>query len=264
MDQQNLTAQQFGAMAARYLTSTVHASGADLDRIAELASHSRPAVALDLGCGAGHASFALARGGARRIIAYDLSSQMLGVVAAEAALRGYASSGNEQIETLCGPAERLPFADASIDLAVTRFSAHHWLDLSQAVREVARVLRPGGTLAVIDVLSPENALLDTVLQTLEILRDASHVRNYRISEWEAVLDAAGFTPPTITRWKLPLQFDSWVERIATPAPRIEALKTVSRALPEEARQYFAVQGDCSFTLDAGSFEATRGTRNSPL
>ncbi len=68
MEQRDLTAQQFGAMAARYLGSSVHAQGADLDRLAELASLTRPGLALDLGCGAGHASLALARGGARQVI----------------------------------------------------------------------------------------------------------------------------------------------------------------------------------------------------
>jgi ubiquinone/menaquinone biosynthesis C-methylase UbiE len=262
LDQRDLTAQQFGAMAARYLSSSVHAKGADLDRIAELASVQRPDLALDLGCGAGHASFALARGGARRVIAYDLSAQMLGVVAAEAAARGYDATGTAQIETRCGPAELLPFADASVDMVVTRFSAHHWLDVSGAFREVSRVLRPDGLLTVIDVLSPESPLLDTVLQTLEILRDASHVRNYRTSEWTAVLDGTGFTAPKMNRWKLPMQFDSWIARIGTPAPRVEALKTVLQALPEEARGYFALQPDFSFVIDAGSFEATRVDRRS--
>jgi tRNA1(Val) A37 N6-methylase TrmN6 len=64
MDQHALAVQQFGSTAARYLASPVHSSGADLDRLAGLARESRISSALDLGCGAGHASYALARGGA--------------------------------------------------------------------------------------------------------------------------------------------------------------------------------------------------------
>jgi predicted RNA methylase len=106
MDQHDLAARQFGATAASYLTSVVHASGADLERLAAVArSHPR---ALDLGCGAGHASFALARGGARQVIAYDLAAPMLQVVAAEAPARGHA-----QIETMSGSAERLPRHEAA-------------------------------------------------------------------------------------------------------------------------------------------------------
>jgi 2-polyprenyl-3-methyl-5-hydroxy-6-metoxy-1,4-benzoquinol methylase len=99
MDQHDLAAKQFGSTAQHYLTSKVHAVGPDLERLTQLASRSRAVQALDLGCGAGHTSFALARAGAARVIAYDLASEMLDVVAREARSRGYA-----QIETHKGPA----------------------------------------------------------------------------------------------------------------------------------------------------------------
>jgi ubiquinone/menaquinone biosynthesis C-methylase UbiE len=252
MDQHDLAARQFGSTAKQYLTSSVHASGADLDRLANLAKKSLVTRVLDLGCGAGHASFALARGGARQVIAYDLAPQMLEVVAKEATARGHV-----QIETCAGSAERLTFADASLDMVVTRYSAHHWLDVRLAFHEVARILRPGGRFVVIDVLASESPLLDTVLQTLEILRDESHVRDYRESEWRAMFNAAKFPEPEVSRWKLPIEFNSWVARIGTSPPRIEALKVVFDALPSEAREYFAVTQDRSFAIDSGWFEATK-------
>jgi ubiquinone/menaquinone biosynthesis C-methylase UbiE len=252
MEQHDLAVRQFGSTASAYLTSSVHASGADLARLVELARVLRASRALDVGCGAGHASFALARAGVGKIIAYDLSVQMLDVVATEARARSHA-----QIETSAGPAEELPFADASVDLVVTRYSAHHWLDVRRALREVARVLRPGGTLVVIDVLASENPLMDTVLQTVEILRDESHVRDYRESEWRALFKAAHFSEPTANRWKLPMEFNSWVARIGTAPPRIDALKTVMNALPSEAREYFAMTQDFSFSIDAGWFEGVK-------
>jgi ubiquinone/menaquinone biosynthesis C-methylase UbiE len=252
MDQHALTVQQFGSTAARYLASPVHSSGADLDRLALLARESRPSNALDLGCGAGHASYALARGGASRVVAYDLSPQMLEVAAAEARARGH-----RQIEICAGPAERLPFPDTSFDLVVTRYSAHHWSDALAAVHEAARVLQPGGTLIVIDVLAPENALMDTVLQTVEILRDLSHVRDYRESEWRAMFEAANFASPCAHRWRLQMEFDSWVARIGTTPARVDALKVVLDELPSEARDYFAVRGDRSFAVDSGWLKAKK-------
>lgn len=252
MDQHDLAVRQFGSTAARYLTSSVHATGGDLDRLADLVRRSPVSNALDLGCGAGHASFALARGGAGRIVAYDPAIQMLEVVAAEAAARGHG-----QIETCSGPAERLSFADASFDMVVTRYSAHHWLDVHGAIAAVSRVLRPDGILVVIDVVAPENPLMDTALQTVEILRDASHVRNYRESEWRGLLECANFSEPLVHHWRLPMQFDSWVARIGTSAARIEALKVVLDELPTEAREYFTVGQDHSFEIDAGWFEARR-------
>ncbi|MDP9012330.1 MAG: class I SAM-dependent methyltransferase [Pseudomonadota bacterium] len=252
MDQQLLAADRFGSKAANYLTSTIHASGADLDRLAALGQDSQGESVLDLGCGAGHASFALARGGARRVVAYDISAQMLAVVAAEARGRGYA-----QIETRVGAAERLAFDDASFDRVVTRYSAHHWLDVGGALREAVRTLKKGGTLVVIDVLAPESPLMDTVLQTVEMLRDPSHVRDYRESEWRALFESTGCSAPRVDRWRLPLEFDGWVARIGSSDARIAALKVVFDELPNEAREYFAVTPERSFSIDAGWLSATR-------
>jgi ubiquinone/menaquinone biosynthesis C-methylase UbiE len=258
MDQHALTVQQFGSTATRYLASPVHSSGADLDRLAGLARESRISSALDLGCGAGHASYALARGGANRVVAYDLSGQMLEVAAAEAKERGHG-----QIEICAGPAEELPFPDTSFDLVVTRYSAHHWMNTLGAVHEAARILKPGGTLIVIDVLAPENPLMDTVLQTVEILRDLSHVRDYRESEWRSMLEAANFSSPCVHRWRLRMEFDSWVARIRTTPARVDALKVVLDELPSEAREYFAVRRDRSFDVDSGWLEARRGIGSTP-
>jgi ubiquinone/menaquinone biosynthesis C-methylase UbiE len=252
MQRHDLAGRQFGAKAENYLTSTVHATGADLTRLTELAARSRALDALDLGCGAGHASFALARAGVARVVAYDLAPAMLTVVANEARARAHG-----MIEVSVGTAEDLAFADASFDLVVTRYSAHHWLDVPRALAEMARVLRPQGILVVIDVVAPEAPLLDTVLQTVEMLRDQSHVRDYRESEWRALFAAARFTSPTVDRWKLPMEFASWVSRIGTSAPRVAALEVVMDALPAEARAYFAVAADRSFVIDSEWFEATK-------
>jgi len=69
-------ADQFGSTAAAYLTSAVHAQGADLQDIAACARQYAQALILDMGCGGGHASFAVAPH-ARQVIAYDLSAGML-------------------------------------------------------------------------------------------------------------------------------------------------------------------------------------------
>src|SRR5689334_10723720 len=146
MDQQQLTVKQFGARAASYLSSAVHSKGADLDRLTELVWSSKPTCVLDLGCGAGHASYAAAAGEAKRVIAYDPSAEMLSVVAAEAARRGFTN-----LETQVGAAEVLPFENGTFDLIVTRYSAHHWASVPKALAECARVAAPGARLIVIDL-----------------------------------------------------------------------------------------------------------------
>jgi SAM-dependent methyltransferase len=252
VDQQQLSVRQFGTSAANYLTSPVHAAGADLERLTAVAVQQQPARVLDLGCGAGHASFALARGGALRITAYDPSSDMLAVVVQEAAARGH-----EEIETSVGAAEALPFENNTFDLVVTRYSAHHWTSVPRALAECARVTARGGRLIVIDVIAPETPLFDTSLQVIEFLRDASHVRNYRVSEWVAMQRAAGFREPAVARWKLPLEFGSWIARIGTPHARVAALRTVFAELPNEARGYFQISPELSFVTDSAWLEALK-------
>jgi len=253
VDQAELSSTQFGSRADAYLASSVHARGADLERLRVLSESIRPAHVLDLGCGAGHASFAMARGGARRITAFDPSAQMLAVVAREAAARGH-----ETLDTQAGSAESLPFADASFEIVATRYSAHHWANVPRALAECARVLKPGGRLVVIDVVSPEDQVLDTALQVIEFLRDSSHVRNYRISEWSAMLCAAGFETPSVDSWRLPLEFRSWVARIGTSAPRIAALETVFADFSDEARRYLEVGANLSFVIEAAWMETRAG------
>ena len=134
--------KQFGSQASAYLSSAVHASGRVLVRLGERLAAFPQAHVLDLGCGAGHASFTAAQQVAH-VTAYDLSSQMLDVVAGAAKAKGL-----NYIDTRQGYAESLPFDDASFEVVISRYSAHHWHDVGQALREVKRVLKPGGVLLV--------------------------------------------------------------------------------------------------------------------
>ena len=174
--------RQFGPAASAYLTSAAHAQGTDLDKLSRIVQ-GKSATVLDLGCGAGHVSFAVAAG-VNAVTACDLSDDMLAVVAGEAVKRGL---GN--IATRQGIAEALPFPDCSFDYVLTRFSAHHWNSLPQALAEMRRVLKDDGRVIVIDVVAPAAPLLDTHLQSIELLRDVSHVRNYSVAEWTRQLAA---------------------------------------------------------------------------
>jgi len=163
--------RQFGEQATAYLNSAVHAQGSEFGLLQAQVRGRDQARVLDLGCGAGHVSFQVAPL-VGEVVAYDLSAQMLEVVARAAAERGLSN-----LRTVHGAAERLPFAESEFDFVFSRYSAHHWSDLGLALREVRRVLKPGGVAAFIDVASPGRPLLDTYLQSVEVLRDTSHVRD---------------------------------------------------------------------------------------
>ena len=245
-----LVAAQFGPAARAYVESVDHATGADLARLAALVAARPGACVLDLGCGGGHVTYAVAPH-AEKVIAYDLSPDMLAVVAAESAARGLSN-----VRTPHGTAEALPFPDASFDVVLTRMSAHHWHDIGAGLAGMRRVLRPGGLAAVVDVVAPENsALHDTFLQAVEILRDPSHVRDYSPGEWLALLRAAGFTPSAPVTSRLRLDFAAWIARIGTPDVQVRAIRALQRQMPPDVIERFAVEPDGSFTLDVAMFEA---------
>lgn len=253
MEQQQLVAAQFGATASAYLTSAVHAQGADLQQLKdELAAlipeDKRPrSRVLDLGCGAGHASFAAAAV-VGEVTAYDLSAEMLAVVEAAARERGLAN-----VRTYQGAAEQLPFDDASFCAVVSRMSAHHWRDVPAALAEIRRVLRPGGKVVLIDIAGAPDPLRDTWLQSVELLRDPSHVRDYTPDGWRAMFEAAGFTAENINVsdiWRIGIEFDSWVKRMRTPPVAVEAIRHLWQVAPAEVREYYRVQADGSFALEA--------------
>ncbi|EGD10163.1 methylase involved in ubiquinone/menaquinone biosynthesis [Xanthomonas vesicatoria ATCC 35937] len=244
-------AAQFGPRAQAYLHSDVHAHGAEFAELrAGLAGH-RNGRLLDLGCGAGHVSFQLAPLMAE-VVAYDLSADMLDVVAATAASRGL-----NQIRTLEGVAEHLPFETGSIDVVVSRYSAHHWRDLGQALREVQRVLRPGGLAAFIDVVAPGLPLLDTHLQAIELLRDTSHVRDYSVAQWLQVVGDAGLHVQRHHCQRLQLDYLSWVDRMRTPEVLRGAIRALQDAAVDDVRHYFQIAADGSFSTDVLVLWASR-------
>lgn len=258
MEHQDTVAQQFGSQAQAYLASSVHAQGRDLDQLAELAARvAANGSALDLGCGAGHASFAMAPY-ATEVVAYDLSHGMLDVVIETATARGLAS-----VRVQHGPAERLPFADGSFNLVASRYSAHHWSDPDAALREAARVLAPGGMLCLIDVVGPQGPhapLLNSHLQALELLRDTSHVRDYSRTEWRAMLADTGFALRDEHNWRLDIGFSSWLARMRTPPLLEAAIRQLLAHAPDEVLAHYQVNPTTlDFKLESAMFVAVRAS-----
>jgi ubiquinone/menaquinone biosynthesis C-methylase UbiE len=240
---------QFDPRAQAYLTSAVHAAGPDLERAKELVAHAVPpsAHALDIGCGGGHLSFALAPHLAR-VVALDPSPGMLAVVSKAAREKGLG-----QIETRQGNAHSLPFDSGCFRLVCTRYSAHHWTRLEAALQEASRVLTPGGHALVIDTLGHEDPLVDTFLQSIELLRDASHVRNRPRESWRSLLQAVGLAGLEQAQWPMRLEFASWVERMRTPADRVAVIRSLQTGAPREVREALAIEPDGSFTIQTGLF-----------
>ena len=239
---------QFGPRAKAYVESAVHSQGADLEAMGALAQNAE--LALDLGAGGGHVSYALARH-ARRVIATDLSSEMLAAVARTAREKGLSN-----IETTQAPAEHLPFEDETFDFVASRFSAHHWRDFDAGLREARRTLKRGGRAAFVDVYAPGQPLFDTHLQAIELLRDHSHVRDYTSAQWLDTLGRSGFAVEVCRTWRLRMDFPVWIARMQTPDVNVKAIRALQIAASTETKAHFAIEPDGSFSLDMLMIEAS--------
>ena len=139
----------FDAIAPRYdLINRLMTFGLDQSwRKATVASLALPAdsLVLDLACGTGDLSRLATKAG-YRVIGADLSAGMLAANGAGTPLLEADSS-------------RLPFADGSFDGLVCGYALRNFTDLAEALAETARVLRPGGRLAVLEVDAPASRTL---------------------------------------------------------------------------------------------------------
>lgn len=236
--------QQFGAVAANYVTSATHARGADLPVLLQATEARGDEAALDLGTAVGHTAFALSQT-VGRVVGIDLTEEMLDLARRLAAERGFAN-----VRFVRGDVADLPFPDASFDVVTSRYSAHHYGQPRQVLREVARVLRPGGRFVLADTIAPEDPALDTFINAVELLRDRSHVRDHRVSEWQAMLAEAGLTSEVVHHWDVALEFADWVARMRTPPDAVAMLRVLLTEATDAARQTFRVEaaGDLRFCL----------------
>jgi SAM-dependent methyltransferase len=156
----------------------------------------RGGAALDVCCGSGDLALELAAavGGAGTVVGLDFAQEMLDDAAARegaaAAARPAARrAAAAPVTWVRGDALALPFADASFDAATVGYGLRNVSDVPRALAELARVLRPGGTVAVLDFNNAEDGAVDALQARARTRAGAA-----RVGGWEGRAGSAGGAP----------------------------------------------------------------------
>jgi ubiquinone/menaquinone biosynthesis C-methylase UbiE len=226
-----LVQQKFGAAAADYAASAVHARGESLARLVELVAPQAHWRALDVATGAGHTAIALAPHVAH-VVASDITEEMLAEARRLAAEKGLAN-----LETAHAEAGALPFADECFDLVTCRLAAHHFPDPVAFVAEAARVLKPGGVFALVDNIGPNAAILpgatgselhvaSFAYNAYETLRDPSHACCLSLDEWLGLMTDAGFVDVHAECMDQDIAFAPWTQRMRCEPATVRRLEAM--------------------------------------
>ena len=225
------SAERFDDLAANYADSEVHASSPTLERLHALLSASAPGAVCDIGSGAGHAGLSFA-GKARRIVAVDPAPKMLAEVRRLAGERGA-----EGVEVVEASAEDVPLDDESFDLVLCRLAAHHFENVTGALKEMIRLAKVGGHIAVIDLEGDDDPDLDELNYDIEALHDPTHVRSYPASQWREWFTEHGLhieaCEPRQSEHPGGLTIRRWCELGGSGAKALKQIRALLNTTPEE-------------------------------
>ena len=197
------------------------------------------------------------------VIGLDVSSGMLEQARRQAGERRIANAVFQE-----GAAESLPFADGTFDIVTCRVAPHHFLDIQKFVAEAARVLKPGGRLALVDTTVPDDSPEAADWQNgVEAVRDPSHVRNHTPGEWrrdDRGSGADGGSECGSGGGGITIPLSDWIVKAGcTPAQAAEVRRRFAEA-PQSARSAFRIvtppDGETVFTWQRVALKARKAEK----
>jgi ubiquinone/menaquinone biosynthesis C-methylase UbiE len=147
----------------------------------ELMSLPADARVLDVGCGSGWATRLMAeKASAGRVVGIDIADEMI-------KLAKETSTSFANVEFQVASAEKLPFSDGEFTYAFSMESLYYYADMLSALREIKRVLEPGGRFVTVVDLYQENAPSAQWIDDLKV-----PVQFLSVAEYRALFGQAGF------------------------------------------------------------------------
>ncbi len=190
----------------------------------------------DVACGPGILARALAPRVAE-VVGVDLTPAMVETARAEARREAVAN-----VRFLQGDATGLPIDDGAFDGAMTRFSLHHIPAPGRVVAEMARVVRVGGTVAVVDHLTSAGGAVAAWHQEIERLRDPSHWASLAPDALLRVGAALGLTLVAQRTLAFDLDWEEWIGRGSGGPGNRALIERLVVSAPPGGDEVFAVRG----------------------
>jgi len=199
---------RFTATADAFAQSVRTNRGEEAERLAERATadlaNTKSLLAIDVACGPGTFTRPLATR-VRHAIGVDLTPAMV-----EKARKEADHDGIRNIEFVSADVYALPFADGVAGIVSCGYAFHHMTDPGRALAEMARLLPPGGRVAITDIIVPEGC--DAALQDgVERMRDPSHTNTQSVAQFRTLIANVRLrmrSEETHENWH---NFDQWMK-----------------------------------------------------
>lgn len=228
-DHKETVRQSFARQAEAWSHAPLLRDQEILDRIVRPLGLGEGDSVLDVACGTGILTLAMAER-AGRVTGIDITPAMLQKAEAARSARGLHNATFQE-----GDAERLPFRDGHFSAAVTRLTVHHFPDPPRVLREMVRVVRPGGRVAVADMVASPDPKKAHLHNQIERLRDPSHVTCYAPSELQQMVRDAGVRVEHTDFFSMVRHLREWVAITGNPPEEVAAIRALMlRAADDDA------------------------------
>jgi ubiquinone/menaquinone biosynthesis C-methylase UbiE len=211
--------KRFGETAGLIAAEQDRRAGATQEQLRRLVTLTGNERALDVGTGAGAFALALAPL-VREVVGVDIVPELL----AEGRRRAPAN-----VELLEADATALPFGFGSFDLVCTARALHHVPRPELVVAELTRVLKPGGTMVVVDQLAPDDPLAAIELNRFEHARDPSTTRILADVDLRGLFDSNSLVLRRFEEQREPRDLEGYLELAGCQGDDRERAKSLAPA-----------------------------------
>ncbi len=188
---------------------------------------------LDVGAGDGRLALALAEDGAREVVGVDISPAMLEM--AEYLRLSSGSPAALRVSYRLAPAQRMPFLNESFDAIICRLLLHHTQKPELILREIVRLLKPGGILILADLLSADDPVKRATQNTIEARRNPSHAAARSTDQYRKLVTGAGLTIEAETVAVFERELENWLSDMQSdPNSRTVVREMVEAGLETDA------------------------------